>query len=444
MKDGELERHWTGLLDRLGRHGAAGLPSPDLASLPELMDTYRVPGVGIAVAHRDGRSWSAGFGTTGAAPVADDTVFQACSISKHVTAFGALRLVADGVLDLDADVGEYLTTWRLPAGASVTVRQLLAHTAGLTYNWFRGYGADEPTPTLLQTLEGVAPANTPPVRAALLPGSRFRYSGSHYAVLEQLMVDVTGTAFDELLRALVLDPVAMADSSFDQRFPHRRRSVAAGHHRCGTPVPGGWHTQPEMAGGGLWSTPADLLRLDLEIASAAAGESELLGRDLATQMLTPQLPGTGYGLGTELDDTPGRRKFGHSGENVGYTCFSYAWPDSGAAVAVMTNSDDTMPVQTAILAAAGRLYAAAAAPAATDVVTGRYLLRDDYPLDVEAADGGLTLTAAGGHPAVLLPVEGGRYRHPVLDLEIDFRPGGLELRQEGVAQTATRIAGDRR
>jgi Helicase conserved C-terminal domain/Beta-lactamase len=63
-------------------------------------------------------------------------------------------MVGDGTLDLDADIGDYLTSWQLPADAgwraSVTLRQLLAHTAGLSYNWFRGYGQDEPVPSMLQ------------------------------------------------------------------------------------------------------------------------------------------------------------------------------------------------------------------------------------------------------------------------------------------------------
>ena len=116
-----------------------------------------------------------------------------------------MRLVDDGVIDLDADIAGYLTSWQLPASEDgwrprITVRQLLAHTAGLSYNWFPGYAPDDPVPTMPQTLRGEPPANTPPVRASLLPGSQCRYSGSHYAVVQQLLTDVTGTPFDELMR----------------------------------------------------------------------------------------------------------------------------------------------------------------------------------------------------------------------------------------------------
>ncbi|MFV2115935.1 serine hydrolase domain-containing protein [Micromonospora sp. LOL_025] len=267
--------------------------------------TDRISGIGVAVGGLDGEVWTAGH----------DLLFPACSISKHVAAFGTLRLVADATLDLDTDVNAYLSAWQLPGTGTVTVRQLLAHTAGLTENWFPGYAAGEPVPSLQQILRGEPPANTPRVRRELPPGTQFRYSGSHYAVLEQLLTDVTSTPFDKLMATLVLEPVGMADSSYDQHFPNRHRGRAARGHCGGNPVHGGWHTQPEMAGAGMWSTPADLVRLELEICRAAAGESALLPQDLAAQMLTPQVPG-GFGLGTEL----GEGRFGHTGQNTGYRC----------------------------------------------------------------------------------------------------------------------------
>jgi CubicO group peptidase (beta-lactamase class C family) len=443
---------WAEVLDRLDRHGARGQLSPDLTTLADLMSLYQIPGISIAVGQHDGVIWTASHGTVGtdvATPISAHTVFQACSISKHVAAYGALRLVADGVLDLDADIHHYLTSWQLPASdgrcANVTLRQLLAHTAGLSYNWFRGYGPGEAVPSLLQTLAGHAPANTPPVRVTLLPGSRFRYSGSHFAVLQQLLVDVTGSRFDDLMLVLVLRPVGMTDSSFDQRFPRTRPElVALGHHSAGTPVAGGWRTIPEMAGAGLWTTPTDLVRFELEITRAAAGGSQLLNRNLAEQMLTPQTPADQYGFGTEVNNDAGYQRFGHTGGNIGYNCFSHAWPDAGAAVAVMTNSEDAREMLGSINAAAERQYATYPQQvAAPNDVTGRYLLREDYPIDITAAGGRLTLTAPHQPPAVLRQLLHGRYRLPELDLEIRFQRTDdqtctMQLRQENVTQTATR------
>lgn len=303
--------------------------------------TDRTLDVGVAVGGPDGEVWTGGR----------DMLFPACSISKHVAAFGTLRLVADATIDLDADVNTYLTSWQLPGSGTVTVRQLLAHTAGLTENWFPGYAHGEPVPSLPQILKGEPPANTPAVRRELPPGSQFRYSGSHYAVLQQLLTDLTGTPFDVLMATLVLKPVGMADSSYDQHFPYEHRGRSARGHCGGSPVAGGWHTQPELAGAGLWSTPLDLVRLELEIGRATDGGSALLPTDLAAQMLTPQVPG-GYGLGTEVADA----RFGHTGQNTGFSCFSFAWQASGTAVAVMTNAEDCRDTLVALLDMAQRHF----------------------------------------------------------------------------------------
>jgi CubicO group peptidase (beta-lactamase class C family) len=452
MRETGFQREWEHELGRLDRHGNSERLTPDTADLPELMATYRVPGVSIAVAGPAGETWCAGFGTTAtdSGAITPSTMFQACSISKHVAAFGAVRLADDGVIDLDSDIAEYLTSWHLPSADGgwrprVTVRQLLAHTAGLSYNWFRGYGAGEPAPTLVQVLRGEPPANTQPVRPALLPGSQFRYSGSHYAVLQQLMADVTKTPFDELMRTLVLGPVGMADSSYSQDFPAERPGlVAFGHFIDGTPITGGWRVLPEMAGAGLWTTPGDLIRLELQVARAAAGESSLISQDLATQMLTAQVPG-GMGLGTQLDTSGDRLRFGHGGENVGYRCFSLAWPDAGAAVAAMANSDGATEVLLSIIAAAQRKYALAPASAdspAPSEVAGRYSLPDGGSVDINADGGRLIVTIAGGQAVRLASLPGGRYRLPGLDCEISFaRENGspvMHISQEGVSSTVRR------
>jgi len=84
---------------------------------------------------------------------------QAGSISKAISALTALRLVAVGALDLDADVNGRLESWRLPEGDGVTLRRLLGHTAGLGVPFFPGYADGEPVPTLVQVLDGEPPAS---------------------------------------------------------------------------------------------------------------------------------------------------------------------------------------------------------------------------------------------------------------------------------------------
>ncbi|HEY3903039.1 MAG TPA: serine hydrolase, partial [Streptosporangiaceae bacterium] len=204
-------------------------------------------------------------------------------------------------------------------------------------------------------------------------------------------------------------------------------------------------TMPELAGAGLWTTPGDLVRLDLEIVRASAGKSALLSQDSAEQMLTPQLPG-GMGLGTELETIDGQLWFGHGGSNVGYRCFALAWPGLGTAISAMANSDNATEVVMSIRAAAQRYFPAAVAEPeealTADQVAGRYLLRDDYPIDIESGGSALSMTIPGQPPARLISMPGGRYRFGGLDSQVWFeREEGtvlLRLRQEGGTQSAGR------
>jgi CubicO group peptidase (beta-lactamase class C family) len=152
---------WSAVLDQLDRQSRWRETSPDRVGLVELMRFYDVPAVSVAV-RQDGAEPSAhayGTATSGATEaVSPRSIFQACSISKHVAAFGALRLADQGVLDLDENIEAYLASWRLPDSGGwrvvVTVRQLLAHTAGLSYNWFRGFSHGTAVPTITEVLRG--------------------------------------------------------------------------------------------------------------------------------------------------------------------------------------------------------------------------------------------------------------------------------------------------
>jgi CubicO group peptidase (beta-lactamase class C family) len=132
------------------------------------------------------------------------------------------------------------------------------------------------------------PRHTPPVRVNLLPGLHFRYSGGGTTVVQQLLVDVTGEPYPGLLRRLVLEPVGMLDSTFEQPLPqHLHQRAASGHHVYGSRITGRWHVYPEMAAAGLWTTPSDL-ELD-----ARPGATFRRGRCLARRPIRASGRGTG-------------------------------------------------------------------------------------------------------------------------------------------------------
>jgi len=317
--------------------------------LSERMAHYRVTVIGLDLIKHDEIAWAGWYGLLEAGgddSVTGDTLFQAASISKPVSAMAALRLVQDGVLDLDADVNEVLRSWRVPENEhtqahKVTLRGLLSHTAGLTVSGFRGYPAGEELPTVQQILAGEPPANSEPVRVVQEPGTAYSYSGGGYTLMGQLLEDVTGKPFADLMRELVLDKLGMARSTFQQPLPEAMVSQAAtGNRSDGEPVPGGWHTYPELATAGLWTTPSDLARFVVEILRSEAGESnEVLSFKMTRQMLTLP-PGGRVGLGPAIIETEGWTRFEHPGWNEGYHCFMGGWVGTGQGVVWMTNGEN--------------------------------------------------------------------------------------------------------
>jgi len=303
-------------------------------------DPDAVPAASVAVA-ADGQEVIAAWGAR------TSTLFQAASISKPVAALVALRLVADGRLDLDADVNGFLTSWQLPGGAGdepVTLRHLLCHGGGLTVPGFPGYRQDEPLPSLTEMLDGLPPSNTPPVRRDGPAGRQWSYSGGGYLVVQQLAQDSTGRPFADLAEELVLQPAAMGTASYAQPDP----ADAAAPHVCGRQQR--WRVHPEHAAAGLWCTPADLLHLAQAIQASIAGQAgAILPAGLARQMITPQLGG--WGLGLKISGDSHARTFSHGGENYGYECALIGTTHGHNAAAIMTSSDQGIPVLEAMAAA---------------------------------------------------------------------------------------------
>lgn len=324
------------------------------ASIAERMKELKVPGAGIAVVANGGIEWARGYGQASAgsaASVTPGTLFQAASISKPVAAMVALRLVELDRLSLDEDVNLKLRSWKVPetdlTGAEkVTLRRLLSHTAGLAVHGFRGYAAGEEVPTLRQLLDGAVPANSAPIRPNALPGSLWRYSGGGYEVMQQLIEDVTGKPFPQVARDLVLEPLSMRDSTFEQPLPESYAGrAAAGHLADGRALDGRWHTYPELAAAGLWTTPSDLARVILEIQNPG----RVLQRDTVEEMLTLVLGN--YGLGFQVGGAEGGRFFSHGGSNAGFQCMLFAYRDCGWGAVVMTNGDRGAALALEILAA---------------------------------------------------------------------------------------------
>ena len=325
---------------------------------------YNVPGVSVAVFHDGEILWTKGYGTGrpgGSVPVTETTLFQAASISKSVTAAGALLLVQKGAIDLDRDVNEYLVSWKLSTNTfteerDVTLRGLLNHSAGITIHGFPGYSRDEKVPTLLEVLNGIAPANTARIEVDAPVGNVWRYSGGGYTIIQQLLIDITQQPFEEYVTDNVFVPLEMKNSTFSQPLDHAYEVDAAWGYRPGLgPVPGGYNVYPEKSAAGLWSTAHDLALFAIGVQKAAAGQSEsLLEQSLAKEMVTAHMGN--YGFGVMVADEGSTSRFRHTGISEGFDSVFVTYTAVGTGAVVMTNSNLSNGLITEILGSIASEY----------------------------------------------------------------------------------------
>lgn len=254
-------------------------------------------------------------------PFGPDHRFPARSITMLVTSTAVLRLVAEGLVALDDPVNEHLRSLRL-ADDAVTVRELLAHAGGV----------DSPPSVWADAVADVAGLLGPVVGCSGTRGE-FAYSTGGYAVLGQLIADLTGTPFARAATRLVLKPLGMADSWFPDEAP------VAPDAACGYRLGDDGSFEPEpvpmytlQSAGGLWSTGRDLVRF-------GSGWQTLLPGDLAEQALRPQVTqgdavaevGLGWLLQLPMDAV------GHSGMGPGWSTSLIMHPSTGHCSVVLTN-----------------------------------------------------------------------------------------------------------
>lgn len=293
-----------------------------------------------------------------------ETLYQACSISKAITALAVARLIDQGRLSYETKVVDHMDEAMLedildPKTAHlmelVTVGLLVSHRSGLSQHGFAGY-TDEVLPNYKQIFAGRPPANTPRLKFLSFPGSQHSYSGGGFTVLQLLLERVTGMRFAEFMRVEILEPLGMSRSVYGD-LPEEEKNFAIPHATAYTPgtIAGkGYHRFTELAAAGLWTTPSDLLKAMAAIQNSLYSNDSgniFLTQQAADHMLarvSPNDPDNGMSFGWFVNDT----FFAHAGYNdPGYSCYvigahGYAAPlpygmmksPGRMSMAVMTNS----------------------------------------------------------------------------------------------------------
>ena len=391
------------------------------------MKHYNVPGVSIAVIKDYEIAWIKSYGVIdkeSQLPVTPQTLFQAGSISKPVSAYGALRMVEQNKIDLNKNINTYLKSWKIPENEftkekKVTLKNLLNHSGGLTVHGFLGYSPDLPTPTLLEIFNGKEPANSPPIFVDKIPEESFRYSGGGFTIMQQMMIDVEKKSFPLLMDDLVLQPLEMSNSTFNQPLQGEQlKAAATGYLPDGSMTKGKRHTYPEMAAAGLWTNAEDLAKFTVNIQKTMKGESErVLSKSMTNTMLTPFVEDF-TGLGFFINKMNDEKYFGHGGWDEGFSSKLIAHMDKGYGLVVLPNSNHPEFIAEIIRAVALTYqwdkYVTKKRQLKIDTndsekIAGRYQLRDENTVEIYISENHLFRKNIGEKPVELLKISDTSY-----------------------------------
>jgi CubicO group peptidase (beta-lactamase class C family) len=326
--------------------------------VPRLMTETRVPGVAIALISKGAVVWSTQYGIANVRtgePVTRGTLFEACSMSKPIFAYLAMKLVEDGRLDLDKPLATYLTLPSLqgqPGHETITARMVLSHTTGLP-NWRKG-GEEQ---------DG-------PLPVTFTPGSRFGYSGEGFFYLQQVVERITGMPLESYAERMLFNPLGLRHVGYSWT-EEIEPQLAAGHDTNGAFLQKTKYVHPNAAYS-LYTSAEDYAALLVEMLNPVRMADHFLRRRILDTMLTRQVsvesrepverPGKARGiaaywaLGWCINATSEGDIYHHSGSNgSGFRCFCQFNPATGSGIVIMTNGLGGGDLLTRVIARIGDL-----------------------------------------------------------------------------------------
>lgn len=311
------------------------------------MPRWHIPGAAFVLV-KDGKVvFSKGYGyadVENQTPVVPgQTVFRVGSVSKIFTATAVLQLVESGKLDLNANVNQYLTKFKLqdPYPQPVTLAELLTHSAGLDASVI---GIATKNPAQVTPLEEFLARKMPPVM--MPPGKIYSYSSFGVALEGYLVQKMSGQSFDDYIHKHILLPLDMRDSSF-QLTPQLAAHLATGyeyHRGRYTPQPIDYFNIPPAAG--LYSTAADMAHfLIAQLQDGQYDGSRILdeasAREMHRRQFTddPRLAGRAFGFYERFVN--GRRAIGHGGNIRGFASLLMLVPKEHVGFFLAFNRDES-------------------------------------------------------------------------------------------------------
>ncbi|WP_400079282.1 serine hydrolase [Winogradskyella sp. R77965] len=314
--------------------------------IPKLLKEFMVPGTAIAMIENGELVLQKAYGYANLSKgekVTTQTGFNIGSISKTVAAWGIMKLVEEGKIHLDTPAENYLTRWKLPESdfdsKKVTIRRLLSHTAGLSLHGYPGWTPKDRLSTIEESLNG---RNNGPGRVEMImePGTKWKYSGGGYTILQLIIEEVTGQKFEDYIQTTVLNPLGMTRSSYkiDETI---LKNSSLEHDGFGEQID--FELFTAQAAAGLHTTIEDFTLFAYASLFAHKDNkkyNDVLKAKTVEEMMKPALASNdSYGLGYQVQNIPNTSYIlkGHGGANTGWHAFFRVNPDTNDGFIMITN-----------------------------------------------------------------------------------------------------------
>lgn len=318
--------------------------------IPEIMEAYDIPGASIALVEGGETIWTKAYGyadlETGR-KMTTDTLLRVESISKSVTAWGVMKLVEQGKIELNRPVNQYIKSWKFPKSEfeeeEITVKHLLSHTSGLPLGDFtKRYSPTKEIPSLKDSLSMEAILEQK-------PGISFSYSNVGFNLLELLIEELTACDFSEYMKREILIPLRMNNSSYTWSEDFNP-AVPFGYDLTGEAVP--VYVYPEKGSGGLFATVEDVALFVAAGMPSSSQNHKVLSTQSINMLYNPTAEKLGiynyvfhsYGLGYYIENLlNGKQAVSHGGQGAGWMTHFHSVPETGDGIVILTNSQRSWP-----------------------------------------------------------------------------------------------------
>lgn len=299
--------------------------------LRQVMKEVGIPAISVAMVQHAAVVYSAALEMsqlTNKSAIDTNTMFEAASLTKPVVAVTALRLVEEGIIDLDKPLADYLgyTYEGIPDKRIklITTRMVLSHTSGFP-NW-RNKKLD--------------------IKSA--PSEKFSYSGEGFVYLQKVIEKLTQKSLEKLVDEKIFSPLGMKNSILVFN-PNLHKNSTEGFNKKGVKVKG-YAPANANAAASMRTTANDYARFVIALM-----KNQLLKEETTNQMFLPQIgiseedTNLFWGLGWGLEKIENDVAFWHWGDNSGYKCFVIALKNEQTALIYFTNSDKGLDIQHKLL-----------------------------------------------------------------------------------------------